>query len=145
MKMTGRFLAIGLIMLAAPIGYAASAPSLEEVVRLVEANLAGSEALDVNAVLETIHPESPGRAAVAQMARELAGYELQMKAADVEIAGTTGEYVLVRVLQHTKRVSGPAFMDNALDGIWALREHDGEWLYWSQMVLSITPLDPAAE
>ena len=128
---------IAVLFLVAPLAMAADPPPMKEIVRLVEANLAASQALDVNAVLDTIHPESPSREAVREMSGQLAGYELEMTPAVVELVGTTGDYVLVRVLQHTRRISGPAFMDNALDGVWALREHEGKWLYWSQMVLSI--------
>lgn len=140
MRSLGRIISIGLVLVASQVADAASPPTHEEIIRLVEANLAATEKLDTEAILETVHSESPGLTTIGQLVAQLSAYELRVEAKKVEFVGMSGEFALIRVLQHTSRIAGPDFMDNALDGIWALREEDGRWLFWSQMMLRVEPL-----
>lgn len=129
-----------ILVLVGPILSAVARPDTEEIEALVRENLAASEVLDVDAALATIHPESPAVPGIRQLVDQLSSYEFEMKAVRIEYIGMADEYALVRVVQETRRTAGPDFMDNTTDAIWALRQHEGEWLFWSQMLLRLEPL-----
>jgi hypothetical protein len=137
----GRLLFV-VLALAAATG-APAQPSAAELRALVDENLAATAASDLPRLLGTIHSESDSRLVIGDALASLAAYKLNYGASRVELLTMADDYALVRVVQETRRVSGPAFIDNEVDGIWAVRKEAGAWKYWSQMVLSIKPLAPS--
>ncbi len=131
---------IAVLLVVAPILSAVEPPDRGVIEALVRENLAASEQLDLDAALATIHPESPSVQGIEQLVDQLSAYQLEMKPVTIEYAGMAGDYALVRVVQETRRVAGPPFMDNTTDAVWALRQHEGKWLFWSQMLLGLEPL-----
>lgn len=136
----GRLLLVALALVTA--ASASAQPSPAELRALVDENLAATAAGDLPRLLGTIHSESASRLVIGDALEQLSAYKLKYSAPRVELLMMTDGYALVRVVQHTRKVSGPAFMDNELDGIWALRKEGGAWKYWSQMVLNVAPLGP---
>lgn len=143
MRRLSSLLVTAVLLVAVQGAEAETPPTLEEVRDLVERNLEASQALDVEAVRSTIHSESPSIEGLAEMAAQLRPYRLRYEAKKVEYIGMTGEYALVRIVQHTTRISGPEFMDNELDAVWAIRKEGDDWKFWSQMFLGLKALGQA--
>lgn len=141
MRRLSSLLVTAVLLVAVQGAEAETPPTLKEVRDLVGRNLVASEALDVEAVRATIHSESPSIEGLDEMAAQLRAYRLRYEAKKVEYIGMTGEFALVRVVQHTTRISGPEFMDNELDAVWAIRKEDGDWKFWAQMFLDLKPLE----
>ena len=123
---------------------AAPRPTDLEIVALVEANMRATQTGDLEALLETIHPDSLATPQMEGALQALASYKLTFEAPSVQFVGMSGEYALIRVLQRTVRVAGPDFLDNEIDGIWALRLDGETWKYWTQMNLAMRSLAPAS-
>ena len=122
---------------------AAERPSDAEIMALTSENLRATQAADIDAIRATIHPESLAQGSIGQAVQALSAYKLKYEATGVSFIAMSGEYALIRVLQKTTRVSGPDFLDNEIDGIWALRRDGDKWKYWTQMALKLRPLAPA--
>jgi hypothetical protein len=123
---------------------AADRPTDRQIRALVEANMEAAQTKDLAAYVKTIHPDSPSQPSLASEIEALSAYDLEFRIRSVRFVAMSGEYALARVVQETIRRSGPDFLDNELDGIWALRRSGSEWKYWSQLVLELRPLGPAA-
>jgi hypothetical protein len=130
------------LILSLPLA-AAEPPTQTEIVELVNANLRAAQASNVPAILTTIHPESVSQSAVEQMAEQLKAYKLKYEATSVSFVAMAGDYALIRVVQRTTKVKGPDFLDNEIDGIWALRQDGTAWKYWSQMTLKFRAIGPS--
>lgn len=122
---------------------AATRPSDSEIRALVDANMRATQAGDLDAILATIHPDSLSYSQISGLLEQMKAYNLTYRASKAEFVCMTGEYALIRVVQQTRRVSGRDFLDNELDGIWALKLDGSKWKYWSQMALTFKPLAPA--
>lgn len=114
-------------------------PSVADTVRrLMEANLAAATAEDVDAYMATLHPDSPGAAATRQqMFQLLSTYDLSFRLLDFEFLGADAEYAVARTHHETRRLRGPVFRDNVVDGIQVFRLDGDEWRLWSTVVLEI--------
>jgi hypothetical protein len=132
-------------LLCCSVAAAAEHPSDAEIRALVAENLRATQANDLDAILLTIHPDSPAQLVMGRSIDALKAYKLNYEAVSVGFVCMSGEYALVRIVQRTTRVAGPDFLDNEVDGIWALRQDGTRWKYWTQLVLKVSPLSrPAA-
>lgn len=141
MRRLSSLLVTAVLLVAVQGAEAETPPTLKEVRDLVGRNLVASEALDVEALRSTIHSESAGIEGLDEMAAELRPYRLRYEAKKVEYIGMAGEYALVRLVQHTTRISGPEFVDNEIDAVWAIRKEGDDWKFWTQMFLELKPLE----
>lgn len=89
----------------------AQRPSDSEIRTLVEANMRATEAGELAALLETIHPDSLATPQMEGALQALTNYSLSFEAPSVEFVGMSGGYALIRVVQRTVRVAGPDFLD----------------------------------
>ena len=124
---------------------AAGRPSDGEIRSLVNENMRATQAGDLTALLKTIHPDSLATPQMEAGLQAIAKYKLSFEASSVEFIGMSGEYALIRVIQRTVRLEGPDFLDNEIDGIWALRREGEKWKYWTQMNLKLRPLAPVKQ
>lgn len=123
-----------------PASSAADRPDDAAIKAVVEANMQASEAKDLDAYLATIHPDSPTRPGLSDEIAILEAYDLAFSAPSVKFVAMSGEFALYRVVQRTVRKSGPDFLDNELDGVWAFRRDGSSWKYWSQLIFEMRPL-----
>ena len=128
------------VLFFSAIAVAVERPSDGEIKALVAENMRATQAGNVKAILATVHSESPAQANIPMLAEQFAAYKLRYSAPSASFICMSGEYALIRVLQQTVRVDGPPFLDNELDGIWALKSEGGKWKYWTQMGLTVRPL-----
>lgn len=133
-----------LLLVTGQIG-AVERPTDSEIEALVTENLAATQANDIDALLATIHPDSPARTNLPPMLESLTAYKLRYVATVVEFVCMQGDYALVQVTQQTARIAGPDFLDNEIDGTWALRLDGSDWKYWGQMILTFRPLEQGSQ
>ena len=119
---------------------AAERPTDAQITTLVAENLRATQAGDVAALRATIHPDSLAQRTIGQAVEALSAYKLKYEATNVAFISMADDYALIRIVQRTSRVSGPDFLDNEIDGIWALRRDGDTWKYWTQMALNFKPL-----
>lgn len=110
----------------------------EEIKEVVFENLRATQVEDMDAMLATIHSESPVYAQTEELAIMLfenydVNYELQL----FRYIEQDGEYAIVRLEYSSQKVAGGEFNDNNLDTIHVFRQENGDWKIWSMAILEI--------
>jgi hypothetical protein len=110
----------------------ANDPAIEQMLR---ANMQYAQNEDRAAYMATISPTSPIRAMTEKMlAQVFRVYDLKYDIESIELLSNDGRTATVRVVQTTRKVSGPVFRDNRLRVTNELRKVDGKWtIYNSKM------------
>lgn len=113
-------------------------------VEAVHANLAAMKARDVDAIGETVHPNSPHfetTKAFAQQQAERYTLLYELKSAEFDSA-KSGE-IRVRFVQDTRKVLGPDDLkDNRVTGVHILRRDGAKWKLWGTEVQKTEELGP---
>jgi hypothetical protein len=92
--------------------------------------------------MSTIHPNSPGYQLTAdQIPDAFAAYDLSVEVYGLDIIEQTSSEVQVAFTMVTRKIRGPAFRDNRVQGIFLLRPDDGIWKIYDQKVESVEYLD----
>ncbi|MFH1868474.1 MAG: hypothetical protein ABH843_05840 [Candidatus Omnitrophota bacterium] len=91
---------------------------------------------NMSAMMATIHTQSPGYLITKQQTQEIFDtFDISYELKYYQYIGQDGGYAVARVIQVTKKISGPAFQNNELDMIQVFKQEDGVWKYWSQAIL----------
>lgn len=91
---------------------------------------------DMDGMMNTIHTQSPGYLITKQQTQEIFDiYDIKYEIKYYKYIGQESGYAIARVIQVTKKISGPAFQNNELDMIQIFKKEDGVWKYWSQAIL----------
>ncbi len=109
----------------------------------VQANLAAMQKGDMAAVVETLHPKSPGFLNTPEVMKSImARYKLSYELEGCEVERATDAGIHVRFLQVTKRIEGPEdFPDSRMEGVHILKRHGGKWKIWFTQVRTTESLD----
>lgn len=141
-------LALAICMACIGIGQTAQAQTSDTTVisaalkKVVLENFDAYGKEDIFRVMATVHTQSPGYMATKQIGSQLfPTYDLKFELLDFYYLLTDKEYTLARAKQKTTKVSGPEFRDNVLDLIVVFRQENGEWKFWSQVILSVDYLN----
>ncbi len=109
-----------------------------ELKALVIENLRATRTEDLDAMLDTLHSESPNYLQIEKIANTLfKTYDLNYDLLLFRYIGQDGEYAIARFKYSTEQVAGPEFNDNILDTIHVFRGENGMWKIWSQAILEI--------
>ena len=102
-------------------------------------NIRSTQAEDVDAMMKTIHSESPMYESTKKQVTQIFGKGLNLKyeLLKFKYIATDGDYALGRVRQRTTVVGGPKFRNNEIDMIVAFRKEGDTWKFWSQAILEI--------
>ena len=113
--------------------------SVQTVEAVVMANIRALEAEDMEAMMATIHTQSPNyQATQQQVAPLLAQYDIECEIHDLELLGVTEGYALVKLRQVTRKTGGEApFQDNELLVLHTMKQEAGQWKFWSQTILEM--------
>lgn len=99
-------------------------------------NLRATEAEDIEAVLNTMHTQSPAYSNTEKILMSLSGtYDLKYQMRLFRYIGQDGPYAIARFKFSTEKVAGPEFNNNLLDTFHIFRKEDGKWKIWSMAVL----------
>ncbi|MDE0314919.1 MAG: hypothetical protein OXM61_08455 [Candidatus Poribacteria bacterium] len=110
----------------------------EEIEAVVMENLRATQAEDLNAMLNTIHSESPLYSQTEEMATVLfENYDVNYGLLVFRYIEQDEEYAIVRLKYSAQKLAGPDFNDNNLDTIHVFREENGSWKIWSMAILEI--------
>jgi len=101
-----------------------------------EAYVSAQNRGDAKAAAEFIHKGSPTYESARQMLHQLyLNYKLRSELLGVHFVGADDVYAYVRVRQLTEKIEGPEFRDNVTDALIVLREDEGAWKIWNQVLL----------
>jgi hypothetical protein len=116
--------------------------SAEEASAVVRANLAGIDTENVEASMAEIHPDSPGYNQTKEIAKKLAqAYNLRATLQDVSVVSITPDEARVHFIQTSKKVSGPAYRNNRIEGIHTLKKYQGKWKMYGTETIKLEYLD----
>lgn len=97
---------------------------------------------DLAAAIAPIDPESPIFEPTKEMASKgFQTYDLRYTLKDLTLESMNGDEARVRFVQVTEKVSGPAFRDNRVAGVHALRKRNGEWKIFNTQITKVEYLD----
>ena len=128
------------LVLLSPKSENIAADTDEDVATVIEAlaieNLRATEAEDIEAVLDTMHTQSPAYSNTEKLLISLSEtYDLKYQRQLFRYIGQDGPYAIARFKFSTEKVAGPAFKDNILDTYHIFRKEDGKWKIWSMAIL----------
>lgn len=107
-----------------------------EIKALVIENLKATEAEDIEAVLDTMHTQSPAYSNTEKLLISLSEtYDLKYRMRLFRYIGQDDPYAIARLKFSTEKVAGPAFNNNVLDTFHIFRKEDGKWKIWSMTIL----------
>lgn len=108
----------------------------------IRENLIAMQNKDLNGVMATIHPESPGFATTRSALEDLFKQsELRFTLSDLKIVSATPEEVKVSFVQKTEKISGPPEIQGSItDGVHTLRKDHGKWKLYGTAPGTATPL-----
>lgn len=110
----------------------------EDIRQVVFENLRATQVEDMDAMLATLHSESPLYAQTEQMATVLfENYDISYELQVFRYIEQDGEYAIVRLEFSAEKVAGAEFNDNILDSIHVFRQENGDWKIWSMAILEI--------
>lgn len=110
----------------------------EEIKEVVFENLRATQVEDMDAMLATVHSESPLYAQTEELATMLfENYDLSYELQLFRYIEQDGEYAIVRLEFSAQKVAGAEFNDNILDSIHVFRQENGDWKIWSMAILEI--------
>lgn len=110
----------------------------EEIRQVVFENLRATQVEDMDAMLATVHSESPLYAQTEEMATLLfENYDLTYELQVFRYIEQDGEYAIVRLEFSAEKIAGAEFNDNILDSIHVFRQENGDWKIWSMAILEI--------
>ena len=106
---------------------------------VVITNVQAVQAENLDAVMKTIHTQSPGYLTTKQQLQPLFdNHDLKYQILSFTYIGRDNQYAVARVKQSTQKLSGPAFRNNVLDMIQVFRQEKGQWKFWNQAILEVT-------
>lgn len=136
------FGAISLLFLFASCGRISQADE-QAAVAVVRANLAAMEKGDLNAVMATIHPESPAYNNTPELVRGIIGqFKLHYELEHVGVEAVASDSIRVGFVQATYKLSGSDdFQDSRLSGLHVIKRHGKKWKIWFTQVRRVEPLE----
>jgi hypothetical protein len=135
-------------LLTALLGVAAAAGAAEDELAaslrgVVEANLKGYDAEDVDGALKEMHSASPEygptRTAMTEQFRDL---DVSAELVDFRYIGHDDEFAVARVKIKLTGPHGSGFQDNVTDNVILFHQEGGVWKLWSDEVLGVELVAP---
>jgi hypothetical protein len=94
-------------------------------------NLRGLEKEDLDLAMLAIDPDSQIYETTKNLTREFFKmYDIDYEISDLVVTSKTSSEASVHFVQVTRKVSGPDFRDNRIEGEHMLHKKDGKWLVY---------------
>jgi hypothetical protein len=118
------------------------APVTENPINVIIENIRASNAENVNYYMATIHSKSPSYQSTKEMTKEAFSlFDLSYKVSGLKIIKQTKNETVVAFNLTTRKIRGPAFRDNRINGEMILRKEDGRWKIYNQVVHDVKYLN----
>lgn len=110
--------------------------------QLLRTNVQCAQSEDRAGYMATIAPDSPIRGVTEKMLVQVFEmYDLRYDIESIEVLSNDGSKAAVRVVQTTRKLSGPAFRDNRVRMTSELHKIDGDWRLYNSKVEKIDYLN----
>ena len=105
-------------------------------------NMEAMKQEDLEAMLKTIHSQSPSYMTTKQQAQGMFdAYDLKYGLTYYKFIGQDKDVAVARVRQTTEKVEGGAFLNNEIDMIQVFKNERGIWKYWTQAIMAVKYLN----
>lgn len=102
-------------------------PEDEELFRVLEDNIQTMQDEDIDAYMETIHPDSPAYDTTEDLMEQMAVYELDVEVSDLSVADKSEDEATVNFTQRSMKIEGPDYQNNEIKGVHTLKPDEGVW------------------
>ena len=112
----------------------APVPDSAVLFQVVQDNVHSMEKKDLDAVMATIHPQSPSYASMREVLGEMFKVlDLKFTLSDMKVVNASPDEAQVSFVQKTEKAGGTGdFRGNIVEGIHTLRPSNGKWkIYWT--------------
>lgn len=120
----------------------ATIPDEDQMLQVVKDNMLAANNKNVDEYMATIHVESPLYQSTRDTMIEIFSlYDLEFSFVEIEVIDVSGDTGEVRFIQTTRKIKGPEFNDNQVEGINTMKKYNDEWKIYHTEVLDIVYLD----
>ena len=141
-KAAGLFMVCVFLLLGCGTGI----PEDEVLVSVIEKNIQMCRDENAQGFMETIHEDAPGYSTTKQGLEQMFdAYDLSYELKETNVLDKSKDEARIHFVQVTKKISGPEFRDNQLEGVHTLKRSRGVWKIFNTEVTNITFLDEQEE
>jgi tetratricopeptide (TPR) repeat protein len=124
------------------LGGAQPPASYDEITRVIYENVAAHNAEDIERYIATMHTKSPNYADLRQNLQEVySTYDLRADVSGVQVIKASRNEARVSFVLVTRKIRGPAFRDNRVEGVFVLRKEDDRWKLYNQEIDNVEYLE----
>jgi hypothetical protein len=117
-------------------------PTPESSYDVILRNRDTANAEDLDGYMDTIHPAASGRFLTRTAMQDLfAKYDLRYDVYNLKILEQKETEARVAFTLITRKIRGPAFSNNRVDGVMILRLEKGQWKIYNQEINNVTYID----
>lgn len=129
------------MLLAVPWATGDSEATLRaELEKVLRENFRACQEEKAEAVLATLHPESPSAAGTGEVLRHLfETFDLDYELCSFRLLGRDEDCAVAVGEQKTVKIRGPDFQNNVIRSVYVFRQHGSAWKLWHQVILEIRP------
>jgi hypothetical protein len=107
-------------------------------VAVVRSQLDALNREDLNAAMNALHPSSPGFQQTKAITAELFNiYDIRYTFKKITLESGTNDLAKVRFSQISKKIAGPQFRNNRIDGVHILKKYNGQWKIYDTQTIKI--------
>ena len=101
-------------------------------------NIAAHNAEDIDRYMATVHSDFPNFRGMRRTLKEMYDmYDLRATLRGVKVIEVSKNKARVSFVLTTKKVRGPAFKNNRVEGVFILRKDDGDWKLFDQEIENV--------
>lgn len=114
----------------------------EQMIQVVKDNLLAANNKKIDDYMATVHVESPLYQSTRDTMLEIYRvYDLEYSFVEIEVIDVSGDTGVVWFIQTTRKIKGPEFNDNQIEGIHTMKKYNDEWKIYETEVHNIVYLD----
>jgi hypothetical protein len=127
-------------------GCGAGIPEDEVLISVVEKNIQMSRDENIEGFLDTVHEEAPGYSTMKQGLEQMFNaYDFSYELKEADVLDKSRDEARIHFIQVTKKISGPEFQDNVVEGIHTLKRSKGIWKILNTEVTNVSFLKDTKE
>jgi tetratricopeptide (TPR) repeat protein len=120
----------------------APTPTSDELFAVINRNISAANSEDIAGYMETIHTKSPlYKQTEESLMMAFSTYDLLYSVSDLKVEYLSGSEAKIHFVLTSRKISGPTFRDNAVEGVFILRPEDGVWKLYQYENLEVTYLN----